>query len=255
VAPRALAELTWEEARELGRERPIALLPVGALEAHGPHLPLGTDVLIAEAMARAAAARLEASGSRVVLLPALPFTAAPFAAAFAGTLSVSPETVTALVLDLAHEVTRHSYAALAIANAHLDPAHLTALDAARERAAAAGLVPVVCPNLTRKPWAARLTEEFRSGACHAGRYEGSIVMAVRPDLVREEIRSGLPPNPASLSRAIRDGARTFEESGGPRAYFGWPSEATADEGRSSIEALGAILAEDVASALTPRETA
>ena len=245
MAIRELAELAWEEVRDLERSRTVAVLPVGAIEAHGPHLPLGTDVLIAHAMARAGAERIEAQGLGAVLLPPLPFTAAPFGAGFAGTLSMTPATVTALVLDLARELTRHSFAALAVANAHLDPAHLAALAEAGTRARAERLLPVVCPDLSRKPWALRLTEEFKSGACHAGRFEGSIVLAVRPDLVREPARRGLAPNPASLSDAIRAGARTFEEAGGPRAYFGWPADATAEEGAASVDALSRILADAV----------
>ncbi|HKQ19317.1 MAG TPA: creatininase family protein, partial [Candidatus Eisenbacteria bacterium] len=237
---RELGDLTWEETRDLDRARAIAILPVGAIEAHGPHLPLATDVIIATAMAREGGALIGARGLHAVLLPALPFTAAPFGAAFAGTLSVQPSTVTALLLDLARELTRHGFAALAVANGHLDPAHLGALLAAESKAREDRLLPIVCPNLTRKPWAARLSEEFKSGACHAGRYEGSVVMAERADLVREDVRRALPANPASLSTAIRDGKRTFEEAGGARAYFGWPADATAEEGRATVAALGSI---------------
>ena len=242
---RELAEMAWEEVRDLDRARTVAILPVGAIEAHGPHLPLATDVVIAEAMARAGAARIEARGMTAVTLPPLAYTAAPFGAGFAGTISIAPATVTALVLDLARELTRHGFAALALANAHLDPAHLATLGDAVRQASAQRLLPVVFPDLTRKPWASRLTEEFRSGACHAGRFEGSIVLAARPDLVREPARLSLTPNPASLSTAIRNGARTFEEAGGPRAYFGWPADATAEEGHTTIEALGHILADAV----------
>jgi creatinine amidohydrolase len=247
---RELGELTWEEARDLDRSRTVAVLPVGAIEAHGPHLPLSTDVIIARAMAREGAARLTAGGVGAVLLPPLSFTAAPFGAAFAGTISVQPATVTALVLDLARELTRHGFAALAIANGHLDPAHLGALQAAESRAREEGLLPIICPNLTRKPWASRLTEEFQSGACHAGRYEGSVVMAERADLVRESLQRALPANPASLSIAIRDGKSTFEEAGGARAYFGWPADATAEEGRATVAVLGTILADAVNAALS-----
>jgi len=103
---------------------------------------------------------------------------------------------------------------------------------------------VAFPNLTARPWAVRLGDEFRSGACHAGQFETSVVLAERPELVRDAIRAGLPPNPPSLSRAIRDGKRSFEEAGGARAYFGFPSQATAEEGRATIEVLGAILDEN-----------
>lgn len=241
--------LTWEEARSLDPARVVAILPVGAVEAHGPHLPLSTDVIIAEAMARAGGDRLAARGYLPLLLPSLAYTAAPFAAAFPGTLSMTPATATALLLDLARALTARGVAALVIANAHLDPAHLGSIAAAVASAREERCLPVVAPDLTRKPWASRLGEEFRSGACHAGRYEGSIVMAARADLVRDEIRRALPPNPASLSTAIRGGSHTFEEAGGPRAYFGWPAEATAAEGEATIATLGDILAEAVAGAL------
>ena len=247
--------LTWDEARDLHASRVVAILPTGAVEAHGPHLPLDTDVVIADAMARAAAERLEADGFRAVLLPPLFYTAAPFAAEFTGTISVSPSTVTALILDVARSLTRQKTAALAIANAHLDPAHLGAIAAAAAAARAEELLPIAAPDLTRKPWAQRLGDEFMTCACHAGRYEGSIVMAARPASVREAVRRELPANPASLSTAIRSGKHTFQEAGGPRAYFGWPADATAAEGAASIATLGAILAEAVAAALAGRTSA
>jgi len=245
MAIRELAELTWEDVRDLDRSRTVALLPVGAVEAHGPHLPLGTDGLIAVAMARAAAARLEGRGIAALLLPPLEYSAAPFGAGFAGTLSVGASTIAALLADLAAEADRHGFAALAVANAHLDPAHLGSLAEAGRLAAARGAKRFICPDLTRREHAARLTDEFRSGACHAGRYEGSVIMATRPDLVRTEIQRSLPAVPASLAQAIRDGRSTFEQAGGARAYFGAPAEATAEEGEHTIGVLGDILSEAV----------
>lgn len=245
-----LASLTWEASRDLMGDRSVAVLPVGALEAHGPHLPLATDGIIAEAMARTGAARLSDRGFDALLLPTLVYTAAPFAAAFPGTLSLRPDTVTAIVVDIAHGLASHGVRALAIANAHLDPTHLASLYAATN--ALAGSAPhltVVFPDLTRKPWALRLTDEFRSGACHAGQYETSVVLAERPELVREALRGALPPVWHSLSSAIREGKRTFEEAGGPQAYFGDPAAASAAEGRTTIAALGAILEEAVVEAL------
>jgi creatinine amidohydrolase len=237
--------MTWEEARGVAGPRSAAILPVGAIEAHGPHLPLETDVIIAQAMARAGAERLAQKGWSVVVLPALPYTTARFAEAFAGTLSLRPATVTAVVVDLAAGLARHGLGVLALANAHLDPAHLASLVAAAGEVRRELGLPVALPNLSLKAWAPRLSEEFRSGACHAGQFETSVVLAERPELVRDAIRATLPPNPASLSRAIREGKRSFEEAGGSRAYFGFPAQATAEEGRATIETLGAILEEAV----------
>jgi creatinine amidohydrolase len=245
ITPQPLAVMTWQEARDAAGPGSVAILPVGAVEAHGPHLPLETDVIIAEAMARAGAARLAEDRHRVVILPALRYTAAAFAQAFVGTVSLRPETVTATLTDIARSLAWHGFEALAIANAHLDPGHLASIEAGvnairRE----IGLV-VAFPNLASKPWALRLTDEFRSGACHAGQFETSIVLAERPELVREALRADLAPNPASLSRAIREGKLNFTDAGGPLAYFGYPAQATAEEGRATVEVLGAILAEAV----------
>src|SRR6185369_16318322 len=107
---------------------------------------------------------LESHGFGALLLPPLDYSAAPFGAAFAGTLSVAAGTIAALIADLATEVERHGFAALAIANAHLDPAHLKALAEAVRLATARGVSCLICPDLTRREHAARLTEEFRSGA-------------------------------------------------------------------------------------------
>jgi creatinine amidohydrolase len=244
-----LAEMTWTEVRDLDRSRAIAILPVGATEAHGPHLPLDTDGIIAAAMAEAGAERLAAAGYLPLLLPGLPYTAAPFAAAFPGTVAVRGETVTALVVDVARALAGQAIPVLALANAHLDPAHTASLDAAVAAIRDQGLLTAVFPDVTRKPWALRLGEEFRSGACHAGRYEASIVLATRPALVREEVRRALPPNPASLSVAIREGKRSFAAAGGPEAYFGAPAAATRAEGEATIATLGRILAEAVLAAV------
>lgn len=240
-----LAQLTWEEVRELEREKTVAILPVGAIEAHGPHLPLDADVIIALAMARAGGEKLAARGHSVVLLPALFYTVAGFAAAFPGTISISSVTAAALLVEIARSLSQQEFRLLAIANAHLDPEHLTALSEAVKLARAERLLPIVFPDLTRKPSGSRLGDEFKSGACHAGQFESSIVMAEQPALVREEKRRALAPNPSSLSRAIKSGKRTFAEAGGPRAYFGDPAAASSEEGRRTVEVLGGILEEAV----------
>ena len=97
----------------------------------------------------------------------------------------------------------------------------------------------------RSPVTRASTRRSGVSACHAGRFETSVVLAERPDLVRDGIRAELPANPASLSRAIREGKTSFEAAGGPRAYFGWPADATAEEGRALIDALGGILEQAV----------
>jgi creatinine amidohydrolase len=238
-----LATATYEEVAALDRARTVAIVPLGATEAHGPHLPLSTDVIIVEAMVRAGAERLAKRGVPVAVLPTVALTPVPFAAAFPGTLGVRAATLVALLEDLADGLASQGFSRMALASAHLDPAHLAAVYEAIETIRGDGM-RVAFPDLTRKPWALRLGDEFLSGACHAGRFESSIVLAEHPELVRE-VRTRLAPNPSSLSEAIRAGRATFAEAGGPRAYFGWPADATAEEGRALVDTLGAILDEAI----------
>lgn len=239
-----LSALTWEEARALAGRRMVAILPLGALEAHGPHLPLDTDVVIAEAMARTGADRLAALGYEVLRLPPLVYAPAPFAAAFPGTVSIAPDALRGTIVGIAESLTRSGCAALAVANAHFDPAHVAAIRAAVETTRLHLIT--VFPDLTRRALAMQLSEEFQSGACHAGRYETSILLAEQPQRVRDDVRRGLSPVRASLSEAVRAGVTTFHDAGGDRAYFGFPADASAEEGAATVETLGSILAGAVA---------
>jgi creatinine amidohydrolase len=245
---RSWGEKTYREVANRGRDRLVAILPLGAVEAHGPHLPLITDGLIAEAMADEGARRLETRGLHALVLPSLDYAAAPFAREFPGTVSVRPDTIAALVRDIGWSLAPR-VACFALANAHLDPAHLGSLHSAAEELVELG-VRIAFPDLTLKPWALRLTDEFKSGACHAGSYETSIVLASRPELVRGAIRRTLSANPISLAKAIREGKKSFSEAGGPDAFFGDPAAATPGEGRDTISELGAILEDAVLQAFS-----
>lgn len=245
MPPLRLRQITWTEVESLDSSRTVALLSVGAIEAHGPHLPLITDGIIANSMANAAAARLEKADLLPILLPPLDYSPAPFAAAFPGTISIAPSTLSSLVVDIAESLASWGVRTLGIANAHLDPTHLGALHTAVSEIRGREKIGIAFPDLTRRPWGSRLTDEFQSGACHAGQFEGSIVLAARPEWVREDIRTTLAPNPISLSSAIRQGQETFAEAGGEQAYFGDPAAATWEEGEQTIETLGQILADAI----------
>ncbi len=230
----------------------VLVLPVGSTEAHGPHLPLDTDVIIAEAMAERAMTRLQESGIGAAMLPPLAYGVTDFAAPFRGTISISRETVIALVGDIARGLTDSGAEILVLANAHLEQAHRQAL---REAAAASDRpeLRVLFPDATRRPWAERLGAEFASGSCHAGRYETSLVLAARPDAVRQELARALPDLEVDLARAAREGAANFLALGMQDAYCGQPADASAEEGERWLDVLATMLVEavEVAREVTP----
>jgi creatinine amidohydrolase len=133
-----ISEMTWTEVDEaMKKDRPVALVPVGATEAHGPHLPVSTDTVIAIEAAKRGAAKLKEHGVPCLILPPVSFTVAEFGADFPGTISLSAETATALLRDLALAVTK-KFRAVAFVNIHMEPQHLECLKKAVEEAKKAG---------------------------------------------------------------------------------------------------------------------
>jgi creatinine amidohydrolase len=232
-----MSEMTWTEVDEALKERPVALLPVGAVEAHGPHLPLNTDTVIATEMARRGAAKLKEHGIPCLILPPVYFTVAEFGADFAGTLSLPPDSATALLRDVCVAAAKR-FRCVALANIHLEPRHIECLKKAVEEAGKAG-ASVCYADLTRKRWAEMMGSVFQQGD-HAGAWETSLVMACAPDRVRERERISLAPMDG-LMPALKKGAKTFLEAGGEDAYFGDPTAASAEEGEGHFEALAEVL--------------
>ena len=229
-----LAELTSPHLEALRERRPIALWPVGAVEPHGPHAPLGTDTLISVGMCERAAARL--GDPPAVVLPALAFGVTRYGAAFAGAIGISEATLRAVVLDVATALEQQGFRRLVIVNNHFEPEQVATLRAAAADAGALYL------DLVRRRNAQRLTDEFRRGSCHAGRYETSLVLADAPQLVDPEV-ADLPANEVDMPAGIAAGRTDFVAMGMDRAYCGAPAEASAEEGRETFETLTDMLVE------------
>lgn len=245
---------TWCEIEDAVKEGAVIILPVGSTEAHGPHLPLGTDVIISVEMARRAADQLNQRGITTLVLPPLAYGVTDFSRDFPGTISIRRSTAVALVRDICLALVHQGFRTICLANSHLEPDHIDALnEAADDVARETGVRPLV-PDKRRRRWAMTLTEEFRRGACHAGRYETSLVLAVEPRLVREGVRRELSPLEIDLAKKIREGVRTFKEAGGERAYFGDPAAATAEEGVAIYRALANMLVISILEALEKSDT-
>lgn len=236
------AELTSPQVADLlaGQRKPVLLLPVGAVEPHGPHAPLGTDEIISAGMCARAAARLaDDPDVRVVVLPTLNYGVTRFSAAFPGAVTVSEDTLHALVVDVCGSLTRQGFSRIIVVNNHFEPAHVATL---RKATAEAGVAYL---DLVRRRHAARLTEEFQSGACHAGRYETSLVLSDRPSLVDTESMASLPPVAVNMPAAMAEGKSDFTAMGMSQAYCGAPADATAEEGESTFDTLTDLLVEAV----------
>lgn len=240
-----LGEWTTDELAACCRTgRVVVLVPVGSVEPHGPHLPLDTDAVISETAALRAAEVLTTPGCTAVVAPIVPYGVTNFAEGFAGAVSVRAETLTMLLRDIADSLLRGGLAHVCFVNNHLEPAHDAAV-----RASVAGMpkgaASVACP-LSRR-WGRTLSDEYKSGACHAGRYETSLVLASGRE-VRAEYMS-LSPLEVSLSAEIQRGHTTFREMGLERAYTGAPAQASVAEGEALYEKLVTMIVTEVREAL------
>jgi creatinine amidohydrolase len=228
--------LAYPDVERLLRDgpTPVLLLPLGAVEAHGPHAAVATDLIISLGVCGRAATRLQADPEvRALVLPPLPYGVTRYAAAFAGTISIREETLRALVLEIAASLAAHGFDRLVLVNNHFEPEHVRVLRRT-------GL-PLL--DLTRRANAERLTEEFRSGSCHAGRYETSLVLADDPKAVDRERMAALPTKMVDMPAAMAAGRNEFLAMGMDEAYCGSPAEASAEEGEATFATLTDLLVE------------
>jgi len=240
----SLTDLTWREAEDLFHKKPLALLPVGAVEAHGPHLPIYTDVFLSKELCERLAKAL--APKPVFILPPVNYAVANYAAEFAGTISLSPHTARELLSDIFRSLGRHGIENVAIINSHLEPAHISVLEEVAQDFLERP--HVIFTNHCRKPLAQRLSPEFQSGDCHAGSYETSLLLASRwKDLVKKEKMKTLPPIKLGLVKQMKQGVVTFGAMGANDAYFGEPAVSTAEHGEILWQTLVEIWQEAIKS--------
>lgn len=214
----------------------LVILPVGATEQHGRHLATGTDALVAATAAeRAAAVAAGRAGRPLVLAPTLPFGASDHHLSFGGTLSLTPETLLAVLLDLLRSVAAGGGRRVVLVNGHggnVGVCHAAAAAASTRHGLAVAHVDY---------W--RFAADDPSGAVpgHAGEFETSLVAAVRPDAagpVPPRTRP-LPETAAKPAGATVHDAALWASIDG---YTDHPERATAADGAARLDTVVAGLA-------------
>ena len=246
-SPYDIANFTTESFATLLAAGPgvVALVAVGSVEPHGPHLSLITDTVISAAVVARAAELLAVLSSHNVapiIAPSVNYGVTDCAVGFAGALSIPAFALTEYLRAVAAALLAAGCRLVCLVNNHLEPEHDRAV-----RAVTGPGVIVACP-LTRR-WARTLSAEFKSGQCHAGEYETSIVLAADPSLVVVPRLATLPSVPISLSQGLAAGKNTFAAMGMSDAYAGNPAAATAVEGQAMIELLAQMVVGEVTVAL------
>ncbi|MBT0768464.1 creatininase family protein [Kineosporia sp. J2-2] len=220
----------WPQVAEhLRTGEGLAFLPFGALEQHGPHLPLGTDTATATAVARRLATRLDA-----VLLPPVHYGDTWNNAGYPGTLSLSAATVTAIAVDIGKALAASGAGALVVVNG--DWGNRNPLYSAIRTLQDEQVIPALAldhPGWDAAATALRTSREAAPGLAHAEELETSLMLAIDPDTVHpERYVSCYPAFPSDFGTRPMQ-LHPFSESG----VFGDPAPATAHTGEALLDAV------------------
>ena len=255
-----LGDCTHPEVRALARDlRAVVLLPLGAIEQHGPHLPLSVDWLGAEEIARRIAPQLSRGGYRPVVAPSLPYGVSTLAIGWSGTVSLSPPTLRRLVTEIVGALADHGFRRFVLTNYQADPDHLRVIgqigrDLERGRRVQV-LVAGFAPGAPRENAMAnaRVRALMRSPApgfeWHSGEVETSVMMSVAPRLVRHDVARRLPPVRVDFAAALRRGVKRFRQMHPGDGYFGSPAVARAETGRRIMALRARLIVADLLRAL------
>lgn len=217
----ALPSRYWEELsttdfEDLDPERTIAILPVAAIEQHGPHLPVAVDACINRAIVQAMLARAP-NDLTLLVLPEMPVGKSNEHQAFPGTLTLSAETLIRLWSEIGESVHRAGVRKLVVFNTHGGQPQIVDI-VVRELRVKFGMLAVsVGPGSFGRPQGLFPADELEYGI-HGGSVETSIMMHARPDLVRDDKR-------ADFHSAAEDVAREFDVLRAEgKIGFGWQTQ-------------------------------
>jgi len=221
-------DLTMPDFEALRQQSRTVILPVGSLEEHGPHLPLGTDTLHALEVARRAALRRP-----VVVAPPLFYGLCRSTREHPGTVSISGDTFRALLKDAGREFYRQGLRGLVFMSGHAGGTHISAMVEAAEALLAelpeAQVAVVNLLELLREVLAAQPDLVKTRGDAHAGEVETALMLAAYPHLVRGTAPEEWPTFPKYI--LARDKRRYW-----PGGVWGNPAPANAAQGEAILEA-------------------
>ncbi|NWF96830.1 MAG: creatininase family protein [Candidatus Thorarchaeota archaeon] len=205
------------------RETEVAVMQTGAVEAHGTHLPLGTDIILPQYLAGVVATKTNA-----LVLPPIPFGDSWWFDEFSGTVSVSTKTLTELYAEVMSAVFRHGFRYIVALNGH--GGNVSALQEAAKKTTLNAERAVIIVNwwVDLAKSARQIVLETPEG--HAAEDETSEVMHVRPELV-----VGPPPPASRVTPKFKIISGNYRQELYPKAVFGDPTKASAEKGRLIME--------------------
>lgn len=246
---RFLPNLSWTEIAALpDRENTVIVLPVGAIEQHGPHLPCSVDSVISSGVLGKALERLPAEVRAFGLAP-ITYGKSDEHLHFPGTMTLTGPTLLATVTELGESVYRAGFRKLLLANGHGGQPQVLEM-AARELRLRHGDFVIVPFHVSRLPNASGkfVSDQEKRLAMHAGHSETALMLALAPDTVHmERAVANVPPSFPSkiLSTDGRPACAWTARDFGPSGVIGDPLGATREQGLEILDTLAASWVEAI----------
>jgi len=254
MAVKTLQELTWTELNSWASKGAIAMVALGPMEDHGPHLPAGVDLYLAQGFVKELGRRLEReTGRDIVVLPPLPLGAQLQYSL--GCLRLRANSLRSVLRNLGRELAREGFETCVVVTAHGAASHLAALEVACRQASRHGIRmlnpsgPLMMKFLTggmRKPLERAYGRPFSNEEWselkvdfHAGAWETSMMLCWHPELVGDYKRL---PGYSVFKQGMND----------HQGYFGSPALSSERLGRAAIEVLAGLGADYVVKKLNSR---
>ncbi|MHA6532097.1 creatininase family protein [Paenibacillus sp. BAC0078] len=240
---RFLPRLTTQEIRELPKEEVLIVLPVGAIEQHGAHMPVYTDTLLGEALLAEAFEHLP-DDAQIWLIPSFSYGKSTEHTEYPGTLTLSAQTMMMLLQDIGASLARSGFTKLLLFNTHGGNADLLGMMAREIRISTGLAVYRLDPGAVRYSESFTDDDEKKSGI-HAGDVETSLLMAVCPEWVHPELAvREMPKFPQSVSFNFRSRSFAWVMKDISRSGIaGDATKATPERGEAMLKKAGPLLAE------------
>lgn len=266
-----MADMTYQEVEQAARDHSVVLWPLGVIEEHGPHLPLGTDIYNSYLRMKRVAETMRAGGTKVVIAPPLYWGINEATGAFGGSFTLRPSTLKAIIEDTFHSFRKDGFQNVYIITGHNDRLHnktivdgveearvttgvrafVVMTNAMRDRLGLTGSEPHILvqdagpapiggaaatprppTNQTGAPAGAQPTQID----VHAGNGETAITSNFFPSLVKADMIKGLKPTnygPADLTEWRKGWQNARNKT--PLGYFGDPASAVPERGAAGFE--------------------
>lgn len=234
---RQLGELRAPELPGALKKNSIIVLPLGAIEQHGPHLPLNTDFVVADAVASAAVKEF-GDETDAWILPTLPFTKSNEHAWSGGTMWLSAPTMMAVLDDIARSISSTAAKKILFVNGHGGNSALVAM-MNREIRLKYGLQTFLAhPHMPADQGGSSAESELGMGV-HGGMDETSVMLHLRPELVDMTLAVRRVPEKLAQNEQVRFGGRVafgwLSNDFFPDGHIGDPTGASAEIGKSMID--------------------